>query len=79
MCEDPTSLKLHYNYDTYDNTMEEWWFHKSEKHERNKGAKSAAYLKKFDTYYQGPDEKVIYLLRMRVEMRLPIVRKLRKF
>lgn len=61
VCEDPTSLKLHYNYDTYDNTMEEWWFHKSEKHERNKGAKSAAYLKKFDTYYQGPDEKVIYL------------------
>lgn len=61
VCEDPTSVRLHYDYDAYDNTMEEWWFRKSKNHERTTGAKEEALLLKYDTYFQGPDEKVLYL------------------
>ncbi|MEG2543341.1 MAG: DUF5011 domain-containing protein [Longicatena sp.] len=61
VCNDPTNIKLHYNYDDYDNTAEEWWFHKSEKHQRNLAAKEEVWLAKYNTYYLGPKEKVIYL------------------
>lgn len=61
VCEDPTSTKLFYDYGSYDNTMEEWWFRKSEHHQRTTGAKAADLLQKYGTYFQGPDEKVIYL------------------
>lgn len=61
VCEDPTRVKLHYNHDSYDNTMEEWWFHKAKDHKRTTGAKDEAFLLKYNTYLQGPDQKVIYL------------------
>lgn len=58
---DPTKVKLSYNYDDYDNTAMQWWFHKSKDHKREKGALDASLLKKYDSYYIGEDEKVIYL------------------
>lgn len=61
VCPDPTNQKLYYNYDSYDNKMEEWWFEKSKNHERNKGAMSSSLLSKYNTCYLGPDKKVIYL------------------
>lgn len=61
VCEDPTHLKLHYNFDGYDNTLEEWWFNKSEHHKRNDAARSKDFLAKYDAYYIGKPEKVIYL------------------
>ena len=61
VCDDPTSIKLYYNHDTYDNQMEEWWFRKSQDHKRTTGAKEESFLLKYNTYMQGPDEKVIYL------------------
>lgn len=61
VCADPTSVKLHYDYDSYDNTAEEWWFHKSEKHERMGGAMDEEVLKSYGGYFLGPDEKVLYL------------------
>lgn len=59
--DDPTNTKLFYNYDDYDNTAEEWWFNKSKDHARTTGAKPQELLDQYDAYYQGPDEKVIYL------------------
>lgn len=61
VCADPTAVKLHYAYDSYDNTMEEWWFEKSRGHKRNQGAMEEAFLKQYGAYYQGEDEKVLYL------------------
>lgn len=61
VCADPTSMKLHYDYDSYDNKAEEWWFHKSENHERNKAAMDEEVLKSYGGYFLGPDEKVLYL------------------
>ena len=61
VCADPTNTKLYYDHDSYDNTMEEWWFNKSKDHQRTTGAKDEKLLKKYDSYYQGPKEKVIYL------------------
>ncbi|EFP60318.1 putative delta-lactam-biosynthetic de-N-acetylase [Erysipelotrichaceae bacterium 3_1_53] len=61
VCADPTATKLYYDHDSYDNTMEEWWFNKSKDHQRTTGAKDEKLLKKYDAYYQGPKEKVIYL------------------
>ncbi|MEG0314021.1 MAG: DUF5011 domain-containing protein [Erysipelotrichaceae bacterium] len=58
---DPTKQLLRYNYDSYDNKAEEWWFKKSVDHKRNEGAKKADYLKKLDAYYLGDDNKTIYL------------------
>ena len=34
VCKDPTTTKLYYNHDDYDNTAEEWWFNKSKEHKR---------------------------------------------
>lgn len=61
VCKDPTTTKLYYNHDDYDNTAEEWWFNKSKEHKRTTGAKPQSLLDKYDAYYQGKDEKVIYL------------------
>lgn len=61
VCADPTSTKVYYNHDQYDNTAEEWWFRKSEDHKRTTAAKDEAWLKGYDTYFLGPEEKVIYL------------------
>lgn len=58
---DPTQVVLSYHYDLYNNESMQWWFKKSEQHARVEGALNATYLEKFDAYYQGEDEKVIYL------------------
>lgn len=58
---DPTQTKIAYDHDSYDNTSEQWWFEKSKEHSRNKGAQSEEFLKQYDAFYQGKDEKVIYL------------------
>ncbi|MDD3049338.1 MAG: DUF5011 domain-containing protein [Bacilli bacterium] len=57
----PMSVKLNYDYDDYDNTAMEWWFNKSEDHQRNTAAWSKKQIKQFASYYIGEDEKVIYL------------------
>lgn len=59
--QDPVNTKLFYDYDEYDNTAEEWWFNKSKNHARTTGATPQELLDQYDAYYQGPDEKVIYL------------------
>ncbi len=61
VCQDPTTMKVHYQHDSYDNTAEEWWFRKSENHERTTAARDAKMLETYDAYYLGPDEKTIYL------------------
>ncbi len=58
---DPALIKLHYGYDFVDNTAFEWWFNKSQDHQRMAGAIDEAILKQYDAYYLGADEKVIYL------------------
>lgn len=61
VCDDPSSIKVYYDHDDYDNTAEEWWFRKSKNHQRTTGAKDETLLKKYDAYFQGPAEKVLYL------------------
>lgn len=61
VCADPTKTKVYYNFDDYDNKAEEWWFNKSTKHQRTTAARDEAFLAKYDAYYLGKDEKVIYL------------------
>lgn len=61
VCEDPSNIKVYYDHDDYDNTAEEWWFNKSKDHKRTTGAKDQSILDKYDAYFQGPEEKVIYL------------------
>lgn len=61
VCADPTSVKLHYDYDNYDNKAEEWWFRKSEDHRRTTAAMDEEKLNALGGYFLGPDEKVIYL------------------
>lgn len=61
VCEDPTNVKLYYNYNQYDNHPEEWWFEKSKNHERTNGAIKEDILKKYHAYYQGENKKVLYL------------------
>lgn len=61
VCLDPTKVSLSYHYDMYDNEAMQWWFKKSENHQRNEGAIASKTLKKYDAYYIGEDEKVIYL------------------
>lgn len=61
LLENPLNTKLAYHHDMFDNTMFEWWFNKSENHERNSAAKSAQWLASYAAYYQGEDEKVLYL------------------
>lgn len=59
--ENPLNTKLAYHHDMFDNTAFEWWFNKSKNHERVTAAESEAWLAPYDAYYQGKDEKVIYL------------------
>lgn len=59
--EDPVNTKLAYHHDMFDNTMFEWWFNKSQDHQRTSGAKSEEWLQAYSAYYQGKDEKVLYL------------------
>lgn len=61
LLEDPLNTKLAYDHDMFDNTMFEWWFNKSQDHQRTTAAKSEDWLAAYSAYYQGPDEKVIYL------------------
>ncbi len=61
VCEDPTAFQLYYSHDSYDNTAEEWWFNKSENHERTTACRDEAFLAKYDAYFMGPDEPVLYL------------------
>lgn len=61
VCKDPTSTKVYYNHDDYDNTAEEWWFNKSENHVRTTACRDEAFLNQYDAYFMGPDEKTIYL------------------
>lgn len=61
VCVDPTATKVYYDHDDYDNKAEEWWFNKSENHERTTACREEAFLNKYDGYFMGPDEKVIYL------------------
>lgn len=61
VCADPVNTRVYYNHDDYDNTAEEWWFNKSKDHKRTTGAKEEALLKKYNAFYQGPAEKVMYL------------------
>lgn len=61
VCVDPTATKVYYDHDDYDNKAEEWWFNKSEKHERTTACRDESFLSKYDGYFMGPDEKVIYL------------------
>lgn len=61
VCADPTNVKVFYNHDSYDNVAEEWWFNKSKDHQRNTAARDEALMKQYDSYFLGPDEKVIYL------------------
>lgn len=61
VCKDPTNTKVYYNHDSFDNKMEEWWFRKSEDHQRTTGALEEDYLKQYASFMQGPKEKVIYL------------------
>lgn len=61
VCADPSNVRVHYNHDNYDNTAEEWWFHKSKNHARTTGAKDENLLKTYDAFFQGPSEKTIYL------------------
>lgn len=59
--EDPTNTKVYYNHDDYDNKAEEWWFNKSKNHERTTGCREEGFLAQYDSFFMGPDEKVIYL------------------
>ncbi len=61
VCEDPTNFQLFYSHDSYDNTAEEWWFRKSENHERTTACREEDFLAKYDAYFMGPDEPVLYL------------------
>lgn len=61
VCGDPTNIRLQYSHDAYDNTMEEWWFVKSVHHQRTSAAMDETLLKTYDAYFQGADEKVLYL------------------
>jgi len=61
VCKDPTSEKLYYNHDQYDNKAEEWWFNKSENNSRTTGCREEAWLTQYDAYMMGSDDKTIYL------------------
>lgn len=61
LLENPLNTRLAYDHDLFDNTMFEWWFNKSNDHQRMSAAKSADWLAAYSAYYLGPDEKVIYL------------------
>lgn len=59
--ENPMKETLFYHYDDIDNTLNSWWFHKANDHERKPPTFPENLLKKYQAYYLGNDEKVIYL------------------
>lgn len=59
--ENPMNETLFYHYDALDNTSDGWWFHKANDHERKPPTFPSDLLKKYQTYYLGNDEKVLYL------------------
>ncbi len=61
VCEDPTAFRMYYSHDNYDNTAEEWWFNKSKDHARTTACRDETFLAKYDAYFMGPDEQVLYL------------------
>lgn len=61
VAKDPMDITLKYTYSNYDNVPLEFWFNKSDNHERNTCAYTAEDLAKYNAYYIGEDEKVIYL------------------
>lgn len=61
VCKDPTKVVLNYDYDSFENTGLQWWFHKSKQHARMPSAIALATLEKYNAYYIGKDEKSIYL------------------
>ena len=61
VCMDPTNQTLYYDYDHFNNDAFEWWFQKSVHHKRPSAAKDEAFLAKYDAYYLGKDEPILYL------------------
>lgn len=48
-------------YDNLDNTVRGWWANNKRDKERPSGGAGIDVLKKYDAYYIGPDEKIVYL------------------
>ena len=59
--ENPFDKKLYYHYDHLDNTRIGWWFKKASDHERKSSTYNLELMNKYNAYYLGEDEKVIYL------------------
>lgn len=49
------------SYDNLDNTMRGWWSGNKKDHSRPTGGADINELKKYNAYFMGPNEKVIYL------------------
>ena len=56
-------MSSHYKdeYDKIDNTIRGWWASNKKDKKRPSGGADIDELKKYNAYYMGPDEKVIYL------------------
>lgn len=48
-------------YDKIDNTQRGWWSNNKFDHKRPSGGADLEELKKYNAYFMGPDEKIIYL------------------
>ena len=59
--ENPMNKELHYHYDHLDNNKYSWWFKKASDHERKPSTYDINIMNKYNAYYIGNDEKVIYL------------------
>ncbi|MGN1343173.1 MAG: polysaccharide deacetylase family protein, partial [Traorella sp.] len=56
-----TSIKLHYHYDSLDNTQHAWWFKKANDHQRKIATYDPMILDQYQAYYLGENKKIIYL------------------
>ncbi len=59
--ENPINKELHYHYDHLDNTRIGWWFKKASDHERKPSTFDINLMNKYNAYYLGVDDKVVYL------------------
>ena len=59
--ENPLDKQLHYHYDGLDNSKISWWFKKASDHERKPSTYNIDLMNKYNAFYLGNDEKVIYL------------------
>lgn len=59
--ENPMNKTLHYHYDPLDNTRNGWWFKKANDHKRKNSTFDQNLMDKYNAFYIGSDEKVIYL------------------